>query len=93
MKVNPDLKKKRPVESLEKGEVVLVRAVNNKKRPESIRTKGLHLWRAEKRWNGLKCTCLRALGGPNSKWMERLFPTMQQSESIIGAEWGTLLKP
>ena len=42
LKVNPDLKKKRPVESLEEGQWAPAR-VNSTRQPESRGTKGLHL--------------------------------------------------
>ena len=70
LKVNPDLKKKRPIESLEKGEVGPRQGGKQQKKTREHQDKRAPSVRAEKRWNGLKCACLRAFRAPDLKWTE-----------------------
>ena len=92
LKVNPDLKKKRPVDTPEEGEVI-VQPTKQQKPLGCQGAEGVTPRRAGMRRTLLRCALPRVHETPSWSWMGLPSPTMLRSESITEAGQGTWRMP
>ena len=93
LKVNLDLKKKRPVESLEEGEVGLHQGSKQQKTTQKHQDKRAPSVESREETERVEVRMPPRTWSPQLEVDEASIPYNLQSKSIIGAERGTLLKP